>query len=97
MNAFDNTLGTILCRANVETINSIVGACGLRVLERPDPFHYDVVSGGRSMLQDAVVERDLLAMAFTNLREAHDRGDLPPFSFTSAHQLGLASNELMCD
>ena len=85
MSTFDNTLGTILCRTDLATIDAIVGAYGLGARRGSVPDYFDIVSGGRAMLQDAAVERDLLAMAFDDLHKAHQAGRLPPFTLMSSH------------
>jgi len=77
---FENVLGTVRCHTDLATIDALVASYGLRARATNAANHFSIVSGGRSMLQDAAVEKDLLALAYNALDTAREKGSLPPFS-----------------
>ena len=77
----ENNLGTVLCATNLTTIDNLVRKCGLQARSGSEPDSFEICSGGRSVLVDPAVERQLLAMAFDELKAAQKDGQLPPFSF----------------
>lgn len=80
---FENTLGTVLCQTDLATIDALVAQCGLRAQATNETHYFSIVSGGRSALQDAAVENELLVLAYNTLNAAREKGHLPPFSLLS--------------
>lgn len=80
---FENELGIVHCDSDVQTVDRIVGAYGLRATLGNEPHKFRIVSGGRAMLQDAVVEEDLLSLALESLNRAKSQGIIPSFTLVA--------------
>ena len=77
----ERTLATVVCGTTLATVDLLMGDCGLQVRTGIEPNCFEIFSGGRAVLADPAVERELLTLAFGKLKEALAEGHLPAFSF----------------
>lgn len=82
--SIENALGTIQCDTTLEILDGVLVRCGVRARATAEPSYFSIVSGGRAVFPDPIVEKELMTLALVELEEAQRGGRIPSFSFWTA-------------